>query len=282
MNVAVLGVIVLLVAASLFFTFIAPGTDPNSVDPVAIGCGVGLIVVGLVMGAAAVRDRGAGWMVALSLVGVLIALPLMAIVPSQRDQVADYSGAQVGVQVEPSEAEYDWTTSGFSEVGGASLNLVDAPASTDKKISVDDTMGDLTVHVRQGQSVAFRIDGTTGEVSAQYYEGPGATTSEPWVPAVSYVSDSLYFRSDGYRPGAAITVAISGSVGNITIIEEAPSTDTSTGAQSGDPQSGDAQSGDAQSGTGKNGKTGKTGNQKTGDTKSGNAKTGTQSKEDAR
>lgn len=237
-NLAVLGVIILLVAASLFFTFVGTVSELTEFGAIAIGCGTGLIVVGVVMAVAAIRDRGAGWMIALSLVGVLIALPLMAIVPwgraTQATQVPE--APQIA-----SSAEYDWNASTISGIGDVDLDLRDAPVTTDKTITVEGSMGNLVVHVRQGQSVAFHIDGSTGSLRGEYYEDPDGTSStDPWVPEVGYIADSLSFRSDGWDPGAGITVAISGSLGDITIVEDAPSSVA--------PSEGDAESGSAQSG----------------------------------
>lgn len=237
-NLAVLGVIILLVAASLFFTFVGTVSELTEFGAIAIGCGTGLIVVGVVMAVAAIRDRGAGWMIALSLVGVLIALPLMAIVPWGR--VTQATQVPEAPQI-ASSAEYDWNASTISGIGDVDLDLRDAPVTTDKTITVEGSMGNLVVHVRQGQSVAFHIDGSTGSLRGEYYEDPDGTSStDPWVPEVGYIADSLSFRSDGWDPEAGITVAISGSLGDITIVEDAPSSVA--------PSEGDAESGSAQSG----------------------------------
>lgn len=237
-NLAVLGVIVLLVAASLYFTFVGPVSEGTEFEAIAIGCGAGLIVVGLVMAWAAVRDRGAGWMIALSLVGVMIALPLMAILPWSHQEYA--TPVLDPVQVS-SSAEYDWSTDTISGIGDIDLDLTGAPGTTDKTISVDGSIGSLTVHVRQGQSVAFLIEGSTGTLHGEYYtDADTGMTSDPWVPEVDYVTNSLSFRSDGWDPEAGITVAVSGSIGDITIVEDAPA---SAAPSDSETQSGSSQSG---------------------------------------
>lgn len=237
-NLAVLGVIVLLVAASLYFTYIGTVSEMHEFEPIAIGCGLGLIVVGLVMAWAALRDRGAGWMIALSLVGVMIALPLMAILPWSHGQYATADPDPVQIS---SSAEYDWTTSTISGIGNIDLDLTGAPASADKTITVDGSIGNLIVRVRQGQSAAFQIEGSTGTLHGEYYtEADGTSTTDPWVPEVDYITNSLSFRSDGWDPDAGITVAVSGSIGDITIVEDAPASaaPTESQSQSGSPQSG--------------------------------------------
>jgi len=237
-NLAVLGVIVLLVAASLYFSFVGTVSEMREFEPIAIGCGTGLIVVGLVMAWAAIRDRGAGWMIALSLVGVMIALPLMAILPWSHEQyvAADPDPVQIS-----SSAEYDWRTDSVSGIGDIDLDLTGAPATTDKTITVDGSIGSLTVHVRQDQSVAFHIEGSTGTLHGEYYtDADSGMTSDPWVPEVDYITNSLSFRSDGWDPDAGITVAISGSIGDITIVEDAPA--------SAAPSDSDGQSDSTQSG----------------------------------
>lgn len=239
-NLAVLGVIVLLVAASLYFTFVGPVSEGTEFEAIAIGCGAGLIVVGLVMAWAAVRDRGAGWMIALSLVGVMIALPLMAILPWSHQEYA--TPVLDPVQVS-SSAEYDWSTDTISGIGDIDLDLTGAPGTTDKAISVDGSIGSLTVHVRQGQSVAFLIEGSTGTLHGEYYtDADTGMTSDPWVPEVDYITNSLSFRSDGWDPEAGITVAVSGSIGDITIVEDAPA---SAAPSDSETQSGSSQSGPA-------------------------------------
>jgi len=237
-NLATLGSIVLLVAISLYLTVVGPVGTESTFEPIAIGCGAGLIVVGLVMAVAAINDRGAGWMIALSLVGVMIALPGMAIRPWSHQEYA--TPVLDPVQVS-SSAEYDWSTDTISGIGDIDLDLTGAPGTTDKTISVDGSIGSLTVHVRQGQSVAFLIEGSTGTLHGEYYtDADTGMTTDPWVPEVDYVTNSLSFRSDGWDPEAGITVAVSGSIGDITIVEDAPA---SAAPSDSETQSGSSQSG---------------------------------------
>ncbi|MDN6795580.1 MAG: hypothetical protein L0L69_11115, partial [Propionibacterium sp.] len=238
-NLAVLGIIVLLAAASLYFTFIARVSEGHELEPIAIGCGAGLIVVGLVMAWAALRDHGAGWMVALSVVGVMIALPLAAILPWSHSPHAA-TGPDPVVQIDTT-TKYDWTADTVSGIGDIDLDLTGAPTDVDKTVTIDGSIGGLVVHVRQGQSLAFHIDGSTGTLSGEYYtDADGNSTTDPWVPQVDYVANALSFKSEGWNPAAGITVMISGSIGDITIIEDAPAKTVPEDTQS---QSGSAQSG---------------------------------------
>jgi hypothetical protein len=256
-NLVVTGLVVLVVAAVLYLYRVERDTDPGSFSevPLLVGGALCLILVGGALAIAAIRDRGAGWLVALSVVGALIGVPLAAGYSANRAHVdweADAGSASVGQDVlgnSVQEATLDWTADTISDTDSITLDLTGAPADADKTITVTGPFQDLDVMVAQGQSVTFQINGSMQNITPNYYTGPGRVGDWiPWVPEVSQVVDSLGFRTPWWSSDHAITVVVDSGSGWMTIDEAAPpepSASPSTseeGAQSGAQSGGDGAS----------------------------------------
>jgi phage shock protein PspC (stress-responsive transcriptional regulator) len=256
-NLVVTGLVVLVVAAVLYLYRVERDTDPGSFSevPLLVGGALCLILVGGALAIAAIRDRGAGWLVALSVVGALIGVPLAAGYSANRAHVdweADAGSASVGQDVlgnSVQEATLDWTTDTISDTDSITLDLTGAPADADKTITVTGPFQDLDVMVAQGQSVTFQINGSMQNITPNYYTGPGRVGDWiPWVPEVSQVVDSLGFRTPWWSSDHTITVVVDSGSGWMTIDEAAPpepSANPSTseeGAQSGAQSGGDGAS----------------------------------------
>jgi phage shock protein PspC (stress-responsive transcriptional regulator) len=253
-NLVVTGLVVLVVAAVLYLYRVERDTDPGSFSevPLLVGGALCLILVGGALAIAAIRDRGAGWLVALSVVGALIGAPLAAGYSANRAHVdweEDAGSASVGQDVlgnSVQEAAFDWTADTISDTDSITLDLTGAPVDADKTITVTGPFQDLDVMVAQGQSVTFQINGSLQNITPNYYTGPGRVGDWiPWVPEVSQVVDSLGFRTPWWNSDHAITVVLDSGSGWMTIDEVAPpdpSASPSTseeGAQSGAQSVGD-------------------------------------------
>lgn len=251
-NLTVLGLLLLVVAGTLYYYYEVT-SKPVGEDGTGLllGTGTCLVLIGAALAIASIRDRRAGWLITMSIVAMLVAVPVGLYFPLQRSAALERGSAAASEVVTNvvGDASFDWTATSISGIGNVDLDLTAAPVDADKTISVQGAFGNLTVHVRQGQSVEFRVDGMMGSINAEYYTGAdGTTTSSPWVPVVSMIQDSLDFRSDGWRQDAAITVDIDGGGGNLTIIEDQPASAAPNAPATGvpAPQSGDGtQSGDA-------------------------------------
>ena len=165
-NLAITGLLVLITAAvfaglywadkGLSIPFITGETEGQTIARIiTIGGGVCLLVVGLSLAIAALRDRSAGWLTALSVIGMIMAFPTAAI-GTQASHPTDFL-----ITVHPgainTETTRDWTVdrvSGGNPAGTTLLDLSGAPVGTTKTIIVDwEAWSRLTIQVAEGQPV---------------------------------------------------------------------------------------------------------------------------------
>ncbi len=159
-NLAITGLLVLITAAvfaglywadkGLSIPFITGETEGQTIARIiTIGGGVCLLVVGLSLAIAALRDRSAGWLTALSVIGIIMAFPTAAI-GTQASHPTDFL-----ITVHPgainTETTRDWTVdrvSGGNPAGTTLLDLSGAPVGTTKTIIVDwEAWSRLTIQV---------------------------------------------------------------------------------------------------------------------------------------
>ena len=141
-NLAITGLLILVVAAVFagmymvdkgpVIPFITGETEGQTIARiVSIGGGVCLIIVGLSLAIAALRDRSAGWLTTLSIIGMVMALPT-ALVGTQASHPTDfYINTNVGSI--GSQTTLDWTVdtvSGGNPTGSTTLDLTGAPVGT--------------------------------------------------------------------------------------------------------------------------------------------------------
>ncbi|WP_315299439.1 PspC domain-containing protein, partial [uncultured Actinomyces sp.] len=142
-NLAITGLLVL-VAAAVFagiymvdkgpaIPFITGETQGQTIARIiTVGGGVCLIIVGLSLAIAALRDRSAGWLTALSIIGIMMALPT-ALVGSQASHPTDFLTTNVGSI--GNQTTLDWTVdkvSGGNPTSSTTLDLTGAPVGTTK------------------------------------------------------------------------------------------------------------------------------------------------------
>ena len=177
-NLAITGLLILVVAAVFagmymvdkgpVIPFITGETEGQTIARiVSIGGGVCLIIVGLSLAIAALRDRSAGWLTTLSIIGMVMALPT-ALVGTQASHPTDfYINTNVGSI--GSQTTLDWTVdtvSGGNPTGSTTLDLTGAPVGTTKTISVDwRAWNRLTVQMAEGQPVQIICQSSIGNLS---------------------------------------------------------------------------------------------------------------------
>ena len=200
-NLAITGLLILVAAAvfaglywadkGLAIPFITGETPGQTVARViTIGGGVCLIIVGFSLAIAALRDRSAGWLTALSVIGMVIALPT-ALVGTQASHPTDfYINTNVGSI--GSQTTLDWSVdkvSGGNPTGSTTLDLTGAPVGTTKTITVDwQAWSRLTIQMAEGQPVQIicqsSIDNLSTNMDGNGWAAPldgcsGVTASSP-------------------------------------------------------------------------------------------------------
>lgn len=165
-NLAITGLLVLITAAvfaglywadkGLSIPFITGETaDQTIARIITIGGGVCLLVVGLSLAVAALRDRSAGWLTVLSVIGIMMAFPTAAI-GTQAARPTDFH-INVRPGIIDTQTTRDWTVdrvSGGNPAGTTVLDLTGAPVGTTKTIVVDwEAWSSLTIQVAEGQPV---------------------------------------------------------------------------------------------------------------------------------
>ena len=200
-NLAITGLLVLVVAAVFAgmymvdkgpaIPFITGETAGQTIARIiTVGGGVCLIIVGLSLAIAALRDRSAGWLTALSVIGMVLALPT-ALVGTQASHPTDFL-INTNVRNIGSQTTLDWTVdkvSGGNPTGSTTLDLTGAPVGTTKTITVDwQAWSRLTIQVAEGQPVQIvcqsSIDDLTTNMKDDGWAAPldgcsGVTASSP-------------------------------------------------------------------------------------------------------
>ncbi|WP_165218931.1 PspC domain-containing protein [Schaalia sp. ZJ1691] len=174
-SLIVTGLVVLAMATTFFLMYHTSLSDGlsqeinNRVMTIGlIGGGVCLLIAGLALVSASLRDRGAGWLIALSIIGMFLAGPTALVGGAwhvtEDDSWSSFSRSEVNT------AHYGWQAdivSSDSSSGHAELDLSNAPESVNKTITVDpSTWAALHVIIRPDQPVRVICEGTVFDVSA--------------------------------------------------------------------------------------------------------------------
>ena len=177
-NLAITGLLVLITAAvfaglywadkGLSIPFITGETEGQTIARIiTVGGGVCLLIVGFSLAIAALRDRSAGWLTALSVIGVVLALPT-ALVGSQASHPTVFL-VNTHVGAIGNQTTLDWTVdkvSGGNPASSTTLDLTGAPVGTTKTITVDwRAWNRLTVQLAEGQPVQIICQSSIGNLS---------------------------------------------------------------------------------------------------------------------
>ena len=234
-NLAITGLLVLVVAAvfaglywadkGLTIPFITGETQSQTVARViTIGGGVCLIIVGFSLAIAALRDRSAGWLTALSVIGIIMAFPTAAI-GTQAARPTDFH-----INVHPgginTETTRDWTVdrvSGGNPAGTTVLDLSGAPVGTTKTIVVDwEAWSRLTIQVAEGQPVQIVCQSDIETLSTNM-DGNG------WASPLNNCAGATATSPSWGKPSlGGITVLITDSAGldTLTVLQTPDSSGT--------------------------------------------------------
>lgn len=255
-NLAVTGLLVLVVAAvfaGLYLVDKGPTipfitgatTDQTVARIIVIGGGVCLLIVGACLAVAALRDRSAGWLTTLSIIGIIAALPTAALGTEATHQTI--RTISTSVQNSTSATTVDWTVDavhGPGPLGTVTLDLTGAPAGTTKSILVDwQAWQNLTIKVAEGQPVQIVCQSVINSVATNM-EGDG------WAAPLKRCSDqSVASPSWGTPSLGGITVIITSEadLDNLTILQ-APDASGTWGSTSAPTSSATPSPTDSQSG----------------------------------
>lgn len=227
-NLAITGLLVL-VAAAVFtgiymvdkgpaIPFITAASQSQTIARIiVIGGGVCLIIVGLSLAIAALRDRSAGWLTTLSILGLILALPTAAIGTEATHDAITTIGSTI--QNPTSDQTVDWTVSsvhGSSPLSTVTLDLSGAPAGTTKSITVSwQAWQNLTIKVAEGQPVQIvcqsSIDSLATNMDNDGWAAPLRDCSDKTATSPSWGKSSL--------GGITVLITQDAELENLTILQ---------------------------------------------------------------
>ncbi len=234
-NLAITGLLVL-VAAAVFagiymvdkgpaIPFITAASQSQTIARIiVIGGGVCLIIVGLSLAIAALRDRSAGWLTTLSVLGLILALPTAAIGTEATHDAITTIGSTI--QNPASDKTVDWTVSsvhGSSPLSTVTLDLSGAPAGTTKSITVSwQAWQNLTIKVAEGQPVQIvcqsSIDSLATNMDNDGWAAPLRDCSDKTATSPSWGKSSL--------GGITVLITQDAELENLTILQTPDSSGT--------------------------------------------------------
>ena len=234
-NLAITGLLVL-VAAAVFagiymvdkgpaIPFITAATQSQTIARIiVIGGGVCLIIVGFSLAIAALRDRSAGWLTTLSILGLILALPTAAIGTEATHNAITTIGSTI--QNPASDKTVDWTVSsvhGSSPLSTVTLDLSGAPAGTTKSITVSwQAWQNLTIKVAEGQPVQIvcqsSIDSLATNMDNDGWAAPLRDCSDKTATSPSWGKSSL--------GGITVLITQDAELENLTILQTPDSSGT--------------------------------------------------------
>ena len=234
-NLAITGLLVL-VAAAVFagiymvdkgpaIPFITAATQSQTIARIiVIGGGVCLIIVGFSLAIAALRDRSAGWLTTLSILGLILALPTAAIGTEATHDAITTIGSTI--QNPASDKTVDWTVSsvhGSSPLSTVTLDLSGAPAGTTKSITVSwQAWQNLTIKVAEGQPVQIvcqsSIDSLATNMDNDGWAAPLRDCSDKTATSPSWGKSSL--------GGITVLITQDAELENLTILQTPDSSGT--------------------------------------------------------
>ena len=234
-NMAITGLLVL-VAAAVFagiymvdkgpvIPFITAETGEQTVARIiVIGGGVCLLIVGLSLAVAALRDRSAGWLTTLSVLGVIVALPTAAVGTQATQDTISTIGSSITNST--GDKTVDWTVTsvqGASPLGTVTLDLTGAPVGTTKQITVSwQAWEHLTIQTAEGQPVQIvcqsSIDSLATNMPNDGWAAPLKNCSDQSASSPSWGTTSL--------GGITVLITRDADLANLTILQSPDTSDT--------------------------------------------------------
>ncbi len=247
-NLAVTGLVLLAMAATFWamYRFMRDGSTDGGVMSVRVGLiggGVCLLIVGVTLVIVSLRGRGAAWLVALSVIGCVLAMPTALVGASYQSY-----GSTSGLDFSQGTSYFDWsaTTLTADSSGSAQLDLTGAPEGTTTTITVGYSVTDLTISARQDQPVRIVCSSGISDVVASYWTGSDVPESADWVSRLRTCESAdggadVVARSSTWSADNGITIRVESWLNSLYFSEDMAA--STGGAQSSDEgAAGDAQS----------------------------------------
>ena len=251
-NLLVTGLIVIVMAGTFlamyligrgfFFSDYMPA---DVVNAGLIGAGACLLTVGLALVISSIRGKGAGWFVAMSLIGCFLALPTALVGLSTTYET---SSASEQFLVDATPSSHDWTSDSVSGsiLGQAHLDLSTAPSDTVKDIYVDASVYDLSISARADQPLRIVCTREIDDVVAAYWSGSAtqdenAPSAADWVARLRSCADvtesaapGVSTQSSTWSSERGITIHVDTWLTSFVYSEDAPPLESDAAAESAD------------------------------------------------
>lgn len=219
-NLLVTGLITLVFAA-VFAFMLLPETRASNADQgmaILVGGGICLLLVAIPMAIAALRDRSAAWLLALSIIGMMIAGPATLAANAMR---YDFHMTHFPNEIESQHwkdsppVEYSSADNYIGNVGYGIWNLADLPDGDRDSYYAENVLGTLRIFVRPGQPIEINVDDALGVIDAEYL--PGSTND--WVDEHLGIASNVSIRSVSDPRMPVTRVHISSLLGTLEIVE---------------------------------------------------------------
>lgn len=223
--------------------FFAEYTTINMVNAGLIGAGACLLTVGFALIISAIRGKGAGWFVAMSLIGCFLALPTALVGLSTTYET---SSASEQFLVDATPSSHDWTSDSVSGsiLGQAHLDLSTAPSDAVKDIYVDASVYDLSISARADQPLRIVCTRQIDDVVASYWSGPAtqdenAPSRSDWIARLRSCSDvnasaapGVSTQSSTWSSERGITIHVDTWLTSFVYSEDAPALESDAAVDS--------------------------------------------------
>lgn len=213
-NLLAFGLLTLVLAAVLWTLNYSAMDAGQAARYILYGGGVCLLIVAVPLAVAAMQDRSAHLLLALSIMGMLFAIPVTLVASTV---VHDHEvGSLINHDDQSRHHEYSLYGTEDKELGSITdgeWDLTSLPAGDKDTYRADSVLGDFTILVRKDQPIAIELNNVIGSVSAEYVD-----PDENWVNESIGIRTEAQFRSvPGSEP--VTVVRISNVVGNLIIRE---------------------------------------------------------------
>ncbi|PID97881.1 MAG: hypothetical protein CSA82_02165, partial [Actinobacteria bacterium] len=220
---AVTGLVILGVAVTWMIMYWTSNLGEVSLTPyiaMLVGGGSCLILVGFVLVYASFRDRGAPWLIGLSVIGVIMAGP--ALLGGTVGITAAQNKALPSTEVLAGFSELNPNVYNYDSVRTSTLDLTDLPGGENPTYTIDELFGTSDIYVREDQPFHVLVDSMAGQVEFMYPD-----QSEGVTPAGSGLITDAEYQSRNYVDGQSITIDVDSLLGKI-IVHVLPSDDTNS------------------------------------------------------
>lgn len=177
-------------------------TSLRIAQTILIGGGVCLLISGFSLVVAAVKDRSSGWLLAMSIIGILLFVPTSVMGMLVRSDYLFHNNnvnvSRPWTNVPGSETSFTWeadTVTG-SPVGTSTLDLTGAPVGTTKTITITQwSWNRVNILVAEGQPVQIICRAEVGSLSTSFPDG-----QQDWVADLGGCADA-----DSHTPVSAVS-----------------------------------------------------------------------------